>query len=170
MTMTKSQAARLISQGALTETFVHATLGHFNVSALRVLVAELVRRGKSPQRFAFADVRAENGDPDPIAFLSSQREIDQARVDELTDADLEDPVIMIICPPGTNGAGETHLLVDGIHRMTGRHQRGLPDFPFWMIPYDVAKMLSADLARGINVPWGRKEVRDGRLVDQERPR
>lgn len=160
--ISKSEAASLVAAGRVVEIFDHATLGVFDVSWLRRLVAGLAERGGRPLSCSFADVRAEDGSADPYVFITSQREIDRARVRELTDAQLEDPLIFLLCPPGTNGDGETHLLVDGIHRLVARRERGLKDFRFWLVPLAAARRF--DKASATEIPWGEKEVRDGELI------
>lgn len=162
--LSKSEAARLVAVGAISEVFQHATLGTFDISWLRQVTAELAKRGHHPLTCAFADVRAENGASDPQEFLTSQREIDYGRVQELTSAQIEDPLIFLLCPPDTNGAGETHLLVDGIHRLVARRDRGCKDFNFWLVPLAAARRVDKSCA--IEIPWGRKEVRGGKLVDR----
>lgn len=163
--LTKSEVAKLVATGAVTEVFHHGTLGVFDVGELREIVAQLAERGRRPNVCAFADVRAEDGSIDPHEFLISQREIDPARVRELTDEQLEEPLIFLLCPPETNGVGETHLLVDGIHRLVGRRARGFPDFRFWLIPLVLAPRV--DARNAISIEWGKKVVRDGKLVDRE---
>lgn len=162
--MNKSEAAKLVAAGLTVEVFHHATLGVFNVSWLRRAAAELARRGQRPLTCAFDDVRAEDGSADPHEFLISQREVDLERVKELTKDQLEDPLIFLLCPPETNGVGETHLLVDGIHRLVARRERGYADFSFWLVPLGAARRIDPD--SGIQVPWGEKDVVDGKLVDR----
>lgn len=159
--MNKSEAAKLVAAGLVIEVFDHA-LGTFDISWLRALVAELAKRGARPWSCDFANIRTEDGSADPLERLAAHREVDPERVRELTGAQLEDPVIYLECPPGTNGGGETHLLVDGIHRLVARRARGLPDFRFWLIPITAAKRF--DKRSGIAVPWGEKELHGGKLV------
>ena len=166
MSLTKSQSARLVREGVLNEVFCHASLGRFDVGALHQLTARSTTLGAKPLWCRFDAVRAETGDPDPMAFLTAQREIDADRVAELTGEDLDDQVIFVACPAGINGGEETHLLVDGIHRITARHQRGYQDFVFWLVPWSIACYLRPLSSRAISVPWGHKEVRDGQLVDR----
>lgn len=171
MKLTKSQSAQLVRRGLLMEVFHHATLGRFDVSAIRhyLLGYRAGVHGDKPMTCRFDSVRAETGDPDPMAFLVGQREIDEARVAELTAEDLEDPIIFVACPPGSNGEGETHLLVDGIHRLVARHRRGYKDFVFYMTSLEVARALWRGAPPGVElveVPWGEKEVRDGELRDR----
>lgn len=55
-------------------------------------------------------------------------------------------------------------IVDGIHRLTGRFRRGDATFQFYAIPLHMAPRLPAD-AMFADIPWGEKEVRDGKLVN-----
>lgn len=165
----KSLAAALVRSGELLESFHHATLGVFNITSMREHCRRARARGAEPYLCAFEDVSAENGHPDPMAFLVGNREVDMDRVAELTREDLEDPVIMVACPPGVNGSSETHLLVDGIHRLVARHDRGYKDFVLWMIPWDEAQVHRVRPDEGLmSVSWGTKEVVDGQLVDRAR--
>lgn len=166
MNMTKAQVAQLVRAGAVREIFEHASLGLFDIAVMRHYISARAARGETPQRCQFCDVRTETGGANPMEFLISQREIDPARVAELTAEELEDPVIFVICPAGMNGEAETHLLVDGNHRIMARHQRGYADFLFWPIPWHVVDQLRPP-QDGISIPWGQKEMRDGKLVDRE---
>ena len=161
MNLTKTQMMQLVGQGACVESFHHATLGMFDVSMLRLIASKLKERGHKPLTCRFEDVRAEVANVDPLDFLIANREVDRERVKTLTDEQLEDEMIFILCPPGTNGVGETHLLVDGVHRMVARKERGKEDFNYWLVPLDCAPMVRP--GSFIDVPWGEKEVRDGKL-------
>lgn len=159
---TKSEAMNSIIAGKRHEVFTHETLGCFDITGLRHLVAVF---GPPLIRCTYDNMRAPDGS-DPFAYIVGQREIDEARCTELTDEQLDDPILMVLCPAGTNGPGETHLIVDGMHRFVERKRRGKVDFMVHLIALEMAPMV--DITQFRNVPWGKKDVVPGRgLVDRE---
>lgn len=157
---TKLECMRLVAAGLVTEIFSHATMGQFDITRLRQAIGLLVDSGKMKRhRCDFNDVRSEEPSNDPTAWLFSQREIDIDRANELTAAQLDEPLLFLLCPPGTNGDGETHLLVDGIHRMYARRQRKMTYFEFYLLPLQYAPRVDSRATREIK--WGEKDLVPG---------
>lgn len=160
---TKTEAAAMVADGRAIETFHHATLGHFNVTLLRetIHIANARRPGHFRlQHCAFAEMRMVDGiAADPFEYLLANREIDHDRAMSLGPDQITEPLIFLLCPEGTNGEAETHLLVDGIHRLYRRKTDGWSGFSFYMIPLFSAPMV--DESRAIHLPWGEKEVVPG---------
>jgi hypothetical protein len=127
-----------------------------------VIFDELENTGDSPQRHcSLVDGIQRNA----LSYLVENREVDESRIVELTTAQLHDPLIFVLCPAGTNGEGESHLLVDGIHRLVARYRRGYEDFLFRMVPWDRAQRIDPD--DFTNIEWGDKELVPGvGLVDR----
>lgn len=139
--MTKSQAAALVRSGLLTECFAHDTLGMFDVSALRRLIAE------APDRW---EICAADLTPETLEFIQANREIDPARVAELTPAEADEPILALACPDGE------HLFIDGHHRLVRRHQLGHKTFLFYNIPLaDAPRLLPGGY---VDVPWGEMDI------------
>jgi hypothetical protein len=163
MAMTKTEAARLVAIGRLHETFAHDTLGSFDITTLRGLVKRLDRKRRiKTLRCRFDAVRVVEGiNADPMEYLLSQREVDFARAALLTDRQLADPLIYLLCPPGSNGPQETHLLVDGIHRLYERKRRGYVDFAFYLIPLAYAPRIDRSQFFA-ELLWGEKDLIPGR--------
>lgn len=159
MAMSKSQHARMIAAGLVHESFQHQTLGHFNVTLLR----ERIKTNPPELRvYRFDECRvADDPSADPLAYIVSQREVDPERCAELTEAQLQEPLIYLCCPPGSNGPMETHLLVDGIHRLVARHARGYTDFSFYMLPLEQAPRVAQDW---VDLPWGEREMGPSGLI------
>lgn len=150
MSLTKSQVARLVAQGLARETFQHVTLGHFDVTALRALVEV---EFTEIMRCSYEAISIAGGvEMGAVAYLTQNREVDQARCAELTCEQLDEPLIFLLCPPGSNGDGETHLLVDGIHRLVQRDRIGCFEFRFRMVPLDRAPRV--DLGDDASIAWG----------------
>jgi hypothetical protein len=166
--LSKSELSKLIAQGLLQETFTHATLGSFDISASRSLIAHMAL---TRRHCNFADVRMADGTGvtiDPFEYLISQREIDMARVGELTDKELDEPLIYAHCPPGSTAPGESHLLIDGIHRLVARKRRMMPDFWFYLLPLHMVPRVNRHGV--VDVPWGEMDVREGvGLVRRDKP-
>jgi hypothetical protein len=155
---TKSEAAALVAAGQAHETFHHATLGHFNITRLREVIAQ---GGFKLHRCKFDDLKMVDGiEADAFAYLTANREIDPARVAELTEQQIREPLLFALCPPGSNGEGESHLLLDGIHRFVARRQRGKTFFTFIMVPLAEVPIVDPALFAG-NLPWGEKDVVPG---------
>lgn len=164
---TKSECARLVRKGLAHETFAHETLGHFDISNLRRIIEVLARRKVIEVHHCRFDQVQFDGKVEGTTHLFAHREIDVRRAHELTGRQLREPLIFLLCPPGTNGETETHLLVDGIHRMYERKQRGMDDFKFYLFPLDKAPRVNRSEVR--EIPWGDKEVVPGvGLVNRER--
>lgn len=155
---TKCEMAALVAAGVAHETFHHATLGHFNITELRVIIAR-ARRLKL-HRGLFSEMQMVDGvDADAFEFLTASREIDYDRVAALTAEQIAEPLIHALCPPGANGEGESHLLLDGIHRLVARKQRGKKFFRFYLVP--LASVPLVNEALYYHVPWGKKDVVPG---------
>jgi hypothetical protein len=154
VSLTKSQVSRLVVTGHCRETFSHETLGHFDVTGIRQLaIAEF----PEVMVCAFSAMTMADGiQRDALAYLIANREVDHDRCLELTTEQLQDPLIFLLCPAGTNGEGESHLLVDGIHRLVAGYTRGYSDFRFRMVPMDRAPRF--DPGDFTNVEWGDKEL------------
>ncbi len=169
--------------GVHRESFVHSTLGQFDVTGLRELIAEVLRRrpDAKPSVCRFADVAmAGDKSADPHAHLLGAREIDRAYAATLTDAQLAEPLIYVEVPAGTDvDTVDTQLLVDGAHRYFERHRRGMESFEYWLVPLGVAPRLplKSGLYRDADgdvslcivepIPWGEKELVPGvGLVDR----
>lgn len=161
--LTKSQMMRRVASGKCRETFTHSTLGMFDITAARAVVREMRERGERPHRCRFADLRA---DPSVVVeqsvmdWLITQREVDMARVAELSPSQINEPVIHAVDPDGS------HYPVDGIHRMVRRAQEGREDFRYWAIPL----ALMPRPAPGVyaDVPWGLMDVVGDKLVNREK--
>lgn len=164
MSNTKSQASKLVAAGIAREVFVHETLGTFDIAGLRELIAT-----DFPHIYlcAYASVNMVDGaECDAMAYMVANREVDQNRCRELTDEQLDDPLIFVLCPPGSNGEQETHLLVDGIHRLVERKRRGHRLFRFYLVPLKQAPTVRPEDYH--NIEWGDKEVVPGLgLVDRK---
>jgi hypothetical protein len=161
--MDKSHSARLIAMGLGRESFQHETLGHFDISALRELITGVLKAepGLMPVRHGRYDQLLYEGEAEKAyEHVVSNREVDPARCRELTDEQLNEPLIFLNCPAGTNGEGDTQLLVDGIHRFVERRTRGMEGFDFYMIPLAVAPRVDGGLYT--TIPWGEKEVVPGK--------
>lgn len=164
MTHTKCQMAALVAAGVAHETFQHATLGHFNITELRSLIKRA--KGLQVHRGLFSDMQMVDGiSGDAYEYLISNREIDAERVAALTAQQIAEPLIHALCPPGSNGEGESHLLLDGIHRLVARKQRGKKFFKFHLIPLANVPRVNEELF--VHVPWGRKDVTPEGLVERE---
>lgn len=156
---TKTEMMASVIAGRSLETFHHIDLGIFNVTVLR---AYIKKNPKFPAfKCKFSDVRMEAkvGHLDPMQWLIGNREIDYARAASLTDDQLKEPVIHVLCPAGTNGDEETHLLIDGIHRIFERHRRGKSFFRYHLFPLAVCPLV--DTTGFVHVPWGEKDVIPG---------
>lgn len=157
---TKVECAKLVREGRAIETFAHQTLGHFNVSALRIAIARHVKqRLIQVRQCRFDQVQFDGSPTDANEHLFNSREIDQERVKALTPRQINDPLIFLLCPPGANGDGETHLLVDGVHRMYARKQRNFPFFHFYLFPLEYAPRV--DEAMTTELKWGEKDLIPG---------
>jgi len=157
VSVTKSQVARLVAEGLARETFQHVTLGHFDVTALRELV---LAEYPEVTRCRYDALSMVDGiECDALDYLVQNREVDRARCAELTREQLDDPLIFLLCPPGSNGDGESHLLVDGIHRLVERHRRGYPDFRLRMAPLHRAPRVDPD--DDAHIPWGDTDLVPG---------
>lgn len=157
---TKSEAAARVRSGVSLETFHHVNMGVFNVTAARLLIKRHPQLFQK-RRFLFSQLKAE-GQPDldaagVMAWLCDQREVDQARCAELTRHQLEEPVIHLFDHAGIC------FLIDGIHRMSRRFQRGMPDYWTFMVPLEVAPKVPSGIR---HQDWGKMEVRDGKLVER----
>lgn len=165
MTMSKSNAARLIASGIGRESFQHDTLGHFDITALRAFI-----RAGRPQilNCKYSEISYDGSEVDALAHLVGNREVCPQRCKELTTEQLEEPLIFLLCPAGANGEHATHLLVDGIHRFVERQARGKADFHFYLIPIELAPRV--DEVNYREVPWGEKELIPGKgLVPRSQP-
>jgi hypothetical protein len=162
MTLTKSQAAERVRDGRSVETFHHATMGVFNVTACRQIIKRMPHIFK-PHHVRFADIKAE-GLPDldsagVVAWLVGQREVDQARCAELTSAQLEDPLISMMDEAGMS------YVIDGIHRLSERFRRGKTGYRFYAMPVQIIPKLAPGTY--LERPWGEMDVRDGQLVKRK---
>lgn len=160
MIYTKSQTAQMVASGAHIETFQHATLGTFDVSLTRKIIARF------PSRFPvgwawFEDMRADGHPeligPEVMVWIFSQREICPIRRDELTEEQLNDPAINLIDDQGGS------YIIDGIHRIAARFKRGYPNFSLYSMPLKIAPRVPEGF-EDFKVQWGEMEVRDGQLV------
>lgn len=154
----KSEVMRAIVAGKMREVFSHESLGCFDVTELRRLVA---LHGAPLHKCSYSDMHAP-GDADPFSFIVGNREVDYERCSELTDEQLEEPLIMLLVPPNVVGEPhETHLMV---HRFVERKRRGKEFFMLHLIPLDLAPKVDKNFYR--NIPWGKKELIPGvGLVD-----
>ena len=167
MSRTKAEAWKLVRACLAEETFAHQTLGHFNISVLRRVIGELIARQKIVRNYCRFDQVLFEGEGNGTEHLFANREIDKAHAASLTRQQLEEPLIFLSCPPGTNGEGETQLLVDGVHRMFERHRRGYEDFRFYLFPLHLAPRVDKSQYREIK--WGEKDLIPGvGLVDRKK--
>jgi hypothetical protein len=169
---TKSQIAARVAAGQDSEVFSHETLGHFDISKLRAAI--LGAPNFKPDRFFFSALKFYDGESmdNPWKRLFDARDIDLARVNELTPEQIADPVIHLVVPPrlADNSPVTTHLLVDGIHRLYRRRQDRKPDYWSYVLPIDWAPRVPAwaiELSGLIDPSsqWGNKEMVDGKIVD-----
>lgn len=158
--MNKSLIASLVAAGLAREFFDHQTLGRFDVSTARQLVASLWRNNIKFCRFDAMRMADDNKNIDALQYLFASREIDEDRCRELTTIQLNDPAINVVCPPGTNGEELSHLLIDGIHRIKARFDRDYDGFYFYEIPLELAPRMIHD-ATVIEIPWGEMELVPG---------
>jgi hypothetical protein len=105
-------------------------------------------------------MRVEDSSLDALTHLFNNREIDRTRAAALNFVEIDEPVIILDCPPGANGIGATQLLIDGIHRIFERHRRGYSFFEAYLLPLQLA--CRADLSEGRFAPWGKFDVVPGR--------
>ena len=171
MTITKRDVNALRDAGLTCEAFQHETLGWFDIDALRKLVrlwndkkdGRLIRAVTTFESMKMVD----DVERDAYEFLIANREIDRDVVAGLTFQQVNEPLLFLMCPPGTNGHGASQLLVDGIHRLVARKERGYPDFRWYGVPLEDAPRV--DPRRFINLDWGNKEVVPGvGLVDRRK--
>lgn len=159
MTLTKSQASARVRAGTSVETFHHATMGLFNISLARALIKAHPKLFP-PMRVKFADLKAENNAgldaAGVVGWLIGQREVCPKRCAELTPQQLNDPVINMIDDHGMS------YLIDGIHRLSERFRRGMPDYECHMMPASMVPRMQPGTYR--ERPWGEMDVRDGQLV------
>jgi hypothetical protein len=163
MSFSKLEINLLRDAGIVREVFTHVTMGTFDIKQMRERIQrETVASGRVPplHRCRFDNMKMTDGRRiDVLSYLMQQREIDLLRCSQLTDEELKDPLIYVLCPPGSNGDGVSHLLIDGIHRMVERHRRGFPDIVFYLIPLRDAVMV--DMSTHTEVEWGDKSLVPG---------
>lgn len=155
---TKSEAAALVVAGKSIETFHHSTMGIFNITIARRMINAYPGYFK-PHRVLFADISAE-GHPEldaagVVRWLIGQREVCPLRCAELTAEQLEEPLINAMDEQGMS------YIVDGIHRLTARFERGMPDYSFYAFPLKLFPRLPEGVP---DQPWGEKDVVNGQLV------
>ncbi len=158
----KSEMARLVARGLVHETFAHETLGHFDITRLRMILRDAYGPGKEgPVRYCkFSELGMVDGiTADAFSYLIGAREVDKVHASNLTERQLKDPLYFLLCPPGTNGEGESHLLVDGIHRLWERKKRGKEGFKFYLFPLELAPRIDDNVYREIK--WGEKDLVPG---------
>lgn len=155
---TKSEAAALVVAGKSIETFHHSTMGIFNITFARRIIAAH-RSYFKPHTVLFADIRAE-GQPQldaagVVQWLIGQREVCPLRCAELTAEQLEEPLINAVDEHGMS------YIVDGIHRLVARYERGMPGYSFYAFPLKFMPRVPKDVP---DQPWGEKDVVNGQLV------
>lgn len=157
LNMTKSEAARIIAEGRGVESFHHDTLGNFNVTALR----EMVNTGAEDVHYCpFDAIQMVDGiEGDALEYLIGHREIDRERVASLTPAQLEDPLLFLECPAGSNGEQASQLLVDGIHRLVALKERNYDGFYFYLVPLEDAPRIDTESCE--EIPWGEMDLIPG---------
>jgi len=94
--------------------------------------------------------------------MIAQRDVDMDRVRSLTDAELNEPVYNLI------DREQQSYIIDGIHRFKGRYDFGYEGFHLHVchiryVPYVTNEQLEAS----IDIPWGKKDFFNGKLVDVE---
>ncbi len=159
---TKAESARLVALGLAHETFQHETLGHFDITVLREAIDIALSRppGLTLYRCRFDEVEMVDGiKVDAFEYLTSNREIDYEHAKSFTKQQLAEPLLFLKCPPGSNGEGESHLLVDGIHRMYERKRRGKTFFRYYLVPLEIAPRVDPEVWQ--EVKWGEKDVVPG---------
>lgn len=99
--MADAESIEIIGGGPGDETFTHTHLGTFNVTKIKRYL-----EARDPVRLNIMN-----------DAMLRDREVDQYRVTELLHADFP-PIILIDCEDGT------HCMIDGLHRVVARRQRG----------------------------------------------
>jgi hypothetical protein len=168
---TKDEMHRLVVAGIANETFQHETLGHFDITMMRRAI-ELVKDRLTVYSCNFDQLGMVDGiEADGYTYLTQHREIDRERVKNLTDEQIEEPLIILDCPAGTNGTGRSDLLVDGIHRLVARKERGKEGFSFYRLPLEHAPRID-DSKVGVDfvqLQWGEKDLIPGQgLVERKK--
>ena len=145
MPMSKSAASSLVRSGVCKEVFTFiADTGetlNFDVSELRAKL----KRMDCPAEGKVVCMPV--GLEDFIHHILSNTDFDLDRVKELTDKDLEDPPIFVLCEDGS------HILVDGVHRCIRWYQEGKNEVTCFIVPYSYAPQLNVDGT--VRAHWGR---------------
>jgi hypothetical protein len=171
--VSKIESAEMVARGEVMEIFSHESLGHFNVSETRKLIATYPEL--FPQRAArFAETRMVDGiQVDAWDYIFKSRDICQERAASLTGEQLIDPAIVVEVPEGVNGNFDrSHLIIDGIHRVFRRKQLGKPEYYFYLVPMAVVPMVPhwavevSDALRP-DLAWGKFDFVGGVFVDRE---
>lgn len=115
----KEKLMKLVAAGHLHETFEHSVEGHFDITAMRAWAA-------ANCQILHANVAM------VLEHAKTSRVWEQERVDSMDARSYTyDPALFVqyIRPEG-----ETHLMIDGVHRLIRRAQEGQENFPFYLIP------------------------------------
>lgn len=156
--LNKSQVADLIARGVGYETFQHETLGVFDISSLRQMIA---RNKPKPLYCLYSELKMVDGvETDALQYLIEHRDVDMQRCAELTERQLDDPLIYVDCPPYPGEPTPSQLLIDGVHRLVERKRRGKTGFYYFLIPLDQAPRIPERLL-GLALPWGEKDIVPG---------
>ncbi len=168
---TKTEAAAMVASGLHMETFHHSTLGHFNITLLRVMIqaTNQLYPGRLKLHFCRFDQMqmVDSVKADAFDYLTANREIDPDRVSSLTAEQIDEPLIFLKVPAGLNGDQESDLLVDGIHRLCRRKREGLKSFEFYIVPMFLCPVVED--GDGAMIPWGEKEVVPGVGLVRRKP-
>ena len=149
--VSKTEIMRRVAQGDAHEAFTHSIDGVFDITLMR----RWAKANLDPVRVDLADF---------IDFVRANRDIDEARVSELTNEEaLNDPGMFV--QYDKPGDGIYHLHIDGVHRALRLYSMGIPYQWVWIVPEAAIIRPSPLMRKNPWVDWG-KEFIDGRLVER----
>jgi hypothetical protein len=145
MSQTKSQVMARIIAGQAFEAFQHQDLGLFDVTRMR----------RAAQSGEYGETYQTGLLPEIAQHLMTARDYDQMRVWELLidpSAPWQNDPALAVFDPKDN----THLFVDGTHRILGRWMLKLPDFEFYVCQLADVIYVPADYGP-VNDSWGQPD-------------
>lgn len=149
--MTKTQLAAVVASGQARESFDHHLNGvvtRYDVTAMRE------RAAKEGWEVCTADIAL------VLDHLTENHVWEKDRILSLTREEwLDDPAIVVV-EPGANGGAETHLVVDGVHRILRRHCEGLGFFRFYEARGPQVELVKPGWGSLPSMDWG-QPLEDG---------
>lgn len=141
-----------IKAGEGSEMFEHTEYGWFHVSEMR----EICRF--RPEWVCPVDLAQ------LYPFVKVSRVVEDQRVKDLTQEEIDTPGLIVCCPDGT------HLMIDGAHRATRRFRDGEQIMRFYFIPFQEAIRIDKDLMdalSGLSETWGESIDEFNSRLDKE---